>query len=286
MLPLKQATPHWTKFLNNIPDTIESSALLKLIKTQCFHGKLLSVDSSGYGTAEKISFSSKMETLLQICLERRRTIAGAEGLTQTQLSQHHATKTQMKKMYNSWRKDIKTWMNKENQQKYSDFQNARINEKQKAHQLAHSCFHTYLFHISGCKFLLGKLIQLPIISTAGPHTPRVMRALIDSLKAHKKSAEYRKEVKKYNERSKERQRLSQQLWWSKFLLQKGRVSANNVLESRIPWSTLSRHDQNLVTDYNMHKLKDDVSAIEARKAGRSPAYRGTHVEALAYNERY
>jgi len=279
---VKPATPLYDKFLDDLGDGEQCSALVKLIEEHCFHSKLRYVCASGYRAPGTLSFSYKMETLFQICEQRRQAIADASGLTDEEMPQHRATKEEMKKMYNDWRHDVNAWMNKKNQRRYSD--HVRAHRHSAAQKMGKSCFSTYLFQISGCKFLLGKLIELPIISAASHHTPRVLRDLLDSLEEHKKTEEYQREKERSNNESRDQIRLSNAIWWARSDLFKAKPLSTKVLQGKIAWSKLGTKDQQLVEDYQTKRLKKKLVALEARKANKFPAYRGTHVEAWTSGE--
>ena len=67
----------------------------------------------------------------------------------------------MKAIYNRWRWDAESWMNPQALMKYKQLLDSGKNSA--AQQLGKSAFSTYLFQLSGSKFLLHKLIQLPIL---------------------------------------------------------------------------------------------------------------------------
>ena len=196
---LNVATPLYDKLLLDLEQTEESSTLIHHIEQHCFFGELRFVSPSGYRAPGAMSFSSKMESLLQISLERRRTIAEAAGLTDEQLLQHRATPSEMREMYNSWRSDVRVWMSTDDRERYFDLLDAGRN--QKARQLGKHCFNAYCFHVSGCRFLLSKLIELPIISTASRNLATVLRQLLQDLEDHKKSDEYKAAVKRVGSES-------------------------------------------------------------------------------------
>ena len=286
---LNVATPLYDKLLLDLEQTEESSTLIHHIEQHCFFGELRSAFSApsdlellGYRAPGAMSFSSKMESLLQISLERRRTIAEAAGLTDEQLLQHRATPSEMREMYNSWRSDVRVWMSTDDRERYFDLLDAGRN--QKARQLGKHCFNAYCFHVSGCRFLLGKLIELPIISTASRHTATVMSELLQDLEDHKKTVEYKNEVQRSDDRFREQTRLSRAIWWARSELEKGRLLSTKVLEGKLAWSNIGTRERQLVEDFQTRKLKKALIELEARKASKSPAYKGTHVEALPFCE--
>ena len=96
----------------------------------------------------------------------------------------------------------------------------RSGQKHKAHQLARSRFSTFVFQLSGCKFLLHTLIELPIIpqiesnsvgqpvatvledsNSVGQPVATVLEDLISSYEKHKDTPQYcefREAVPRYN----------------------------------------------------------------------------------------
>ena len=80
----------------------------------------------------------------------------------------------MKEIYNTWRKDVSSWMRDATLADHEDL--VRSGRRHEAHQLEKSSFNTYLFRLSGCQFLLRKLIQLPISSVAQPVEIQMMIA--------------------------------------------------------------------------------------------------------------
>ena len=271
---LKVATPLYDKFLFDLEHTEESSALIHHIQQHCFFGELRFVTSSGYRVPEAMPFSSNMENLLHVALARRRTIAEAAGLTEEQLLQHRATRSQMKETMNNWRTDVRAWMSTDNQEQYFDLLNA--NRNQEAHQLGKQCFPTYCFHVSGCRFLLDKLIELPIICAASRNTATVLRQLLQDLEDHKQTDAYKAAVKRSEARSHEQEKLCRAIWWAKSNLERGRLLSTKVAQGTVEWPSLSSEDQKRVEDFDYRKAPKSLSDLEARK---SPVYRGTHVEA-------
>ena len=110
---------------------------------------------------QPIPLSVKMEDLLNIVLAQRRKIAAAASLSHKELAHHQATPSQMKDMINAWRKNVSSWMSTRSLDQYQGLRDQKRN--QDANQFAHKRFATYCFQISGCRFLLKKLIELPIV---------------------------------------------------------------------------------------------------------------------------
>ena len=62
----------------------------------------------------------------------------------------------MQTQMNEWRLDVEKWMNPATVEIYW--------RAKDWHRIGKSAFSTYLQHLSGCKFLVRRLIALPIIS--------------------------------------------------------------------------------------------------------------------------
>ena len=102
----------------------------------------------------------------------------------------------------------------------------RYGHNSAAQKLGKTAFSTYLFQLSGSKFLLHKLIQLPILaqcsmeqnpgSAAPPAAlhflgPVLMKCITD-FQEHKKTKEYKQAVARAEKRDSAGRRLSQQIW--------------------------------------------------------------------------
>ena len=68
------------------------------------------------------------------------------------------------------------------------YYNARTNTYRR--QFAQRAFNTYLRHLSGCKFLLHRLIALPIIGHLGSADVEMFRDLTQEWAKYKNSKEY------------------------------------------------------------------------------------------------
>ena len=170
-LRLKPHTPLYDQFLADLEagnDDAEVSSLLDHTKLFCFHGELCYIDGYGEHFDRPMPLSLKMEELLRVVTDKRRDIVAAAGLSEESLSHHHATPTEMQDIMNNWRNDVSSWMSTDNQNQYWELKRRR---SQKAHQFAKSRFTTYCHHISGCRFLLSKFIELPILRVGSAERP-------------------------------------------------------------------------------------------------------------------
>ena len=105
------------------------------------------------------------------------------------------------------------------------------------------CFSTYLFQISGCKFLLGKLIELPLICGATSDTAEVVAQLLQDFEAHKQTDQYKAAVSRSEKRAEDQQKLSREIWWAKYDLERGRVLSTKVSEGLAKFFRLPLEDQ-------------------------------------------
>ena len=60
----------------------------------------------------------------------------------------------------------------------------RSGRHHQAHQLGKTTHSTYLFHLSGCKFLLHKLLEIPIMSDDPADFDFVRKDLVSAYKEH------------------------------------------------------------------------------------------------------
>ena len=238
------------------------------------------MNASGERFEQPLPLSLKMEDLLRVVSAQRGEIAAAAGLRDSSMSRHHATQSQMKDMMNAWRNNVGSWMCIRNQSRYWDFKQQR---NQDAHQFAKSCFTTYCFQLSGCRFLLHKLIELPIVrvgSAARPasSTIAVVKDLLAALQVHKRTDQYKKAVIASKKRMDDQERTSRQIWWARANIEQGRTLAEQRDEGIVDYYDLSCEDQELLEAYDTGKAQKKLRSLEA---ARSPVYRGTHVEASA-----
>ena len=105
------------------------------------------------------------------------------------------------------------------------------------------CFSTYCFQISGSKFLLGKLIELPLICGATSDTAEVVAQLLQDFEAHKQTDQYKAAVSRSEKRAEDQQKLSREIWWARYDLEQGRLLSAKVSEGRLNFFRLNWHDQ-------------------------------------------
>ena len=248
---LKPATPLYDKFLAALEDenhSEEASSLIRYIEQTCFFGELCYATPSGSRLDTPMPLSCKMESLLEVVLTQRKKIARAAGLDDSQLCRHRATESQMKEMMNAWRKDVKTWMCPDSQAEYFT-----LTRPQGRQQFAKKRFTTHCFQISGCRYLLNKLIELPLVHNTNHNTAPVLRQFLEDFKEHKNTDKYRDAVNRSKKNLAEQKRLSDRIWWARRNLERGRILSTQVAAGSVAFFDLTWEDQELVEAFDNRK---------------------------------
>ena len=267
-------TPFTDEFFRNLQCATEYSGssdheeeLMQYILTDCMWGDLLYNDRD----AETLMpFSRKMENLLE-AVHKRRQLLLRDLLTDD--SSHYIAYTDMKSMFNNWRKDVGEWMHEHNRKEYEYLKSGdkksstsrNTSTSKSAHDLGKKAFNKYLFQLCGDKFLLRKLIQLPLVhdpnSAAPPMTPQQfatsLASFIRDLHAHYDDKEYKEAAKKTPRCSQQFLQLTKQILrqltrnrktkkcyaaeLDDLLSQRARLTRRAILTSRRAILT-SRHD--------------------------------------------
>ena len=196
-------TPFTDEFFRNLQRATEhrgssdhEEELMEYILTDCIWGDLLYNDRDAETT---MPLSRKMENLLE-AVHKRRQLLLRDLLTDD--SSHYIAYTDMKNMFNNWRKDVGEWMHEHNRKEYEYLKSG--DKKSSAHALGKRAFNKYLFQLCGDKFLLQKLIQLPLVrdpnSAAPPMTSQQfatsLAKFISDLHAHYDEPRYKAAAKK------------------------------------------------------------------------------------------
>ena len=186
----------------------------------------------------------------------------------------------MKHLHNRWRWDGHSWMNPETLTNYTQLCDRGQNGA--AQRLGKKAFSTYLFHLSGSKFLLHKLIQLPILpqitmvqypgsaeppAELHPIGPVLMKCVTD-LQEHKETDAYKAAVEQSKKRASDESRLSKQIWEQTKVLSTAKALSKSAFEGH--FYNLSSEEQQLVEDYDCGRLENLRSLV----AQRAPVYRG------------
>ena len=156
----------------------------------------------------------------------------------------------------------------------------RLGQNQKAHQLGKTAFSSYLFQLSGCKFLLHKLIELPLISASSAEQPTAifLNKLIDAYEEHKKGKEYVEARHQSTQHQVGQRRLSGQVWWAQYNYSQGRKLSEMVRDKEVDFFQLPDWEQQLVEDYDYRRLAKALDEVLEQKAFKQQPYRGAGTE--------
>ena len=125
-------------------------------------------------------------------------------------------------------------------------------------------FSTYLFHLAGSKFLLHKLIQLPILAQCndrkgGAAQPASLTKCIKDLEEHKKSPEYLAAVERSQQRGDEHRRLSKQIWHETQKLAKAAKLSQQAKDGH--YRDLDAAERKIVEDYDCGRLSRSLRQL-------------------------
>ena len=146
----------------------------------------------------------------------------------------------------------------------------------RAQQLGKSAFSTYAFQLSGCKFLLHKLIELPIIAQSmcddvdQPVLPSIV-ALIRAYEDHKTTPQYQNAVARSAKHQSDQKRLSHQIWWAQYNYTQGRKLSEQVRDDVVDFWDLAPEKQKLVEDFDCRRSARTLDKLLLQKR---PPYRG------------
>ena len=147
-------------------------------------------------------------------------------------------------------------------------------QNQKAHKLAHRTFTSYRFHLSGSKYLLQMLMQLPILAQCSASQPALaevpaLTKWIADLQEHRQTPEYQAAVALSKKRSSEHIRLSQQIWQQSKHLAKAKALSRKA--RLVSFDVLSSEEQGMVKAYEGGCLERSLQNLLSQK---SSTYRG------------
>ena len=138
-----------------------------------------------------------------------------------------------------------------------------------------SLFSTYQHYLAGNKFLLRKLIQLPIIaqcnatSSDSAEQPASIMAWLEEFRVHKESDEYKAAVAQSQRKAKDHKRLSKKICEAQRLVGLGK--ALSLRAQKGDWDKLNKWQQNLVEKYDGLKLERELKALIQEQ---TPRYKG------------
>ena len=147
----------------------------------------------------------KIEDLLEAALRRRQQALKHLrdcGKVGNCYITHEIAEADMNQVYKDWQSDVSEWMNKSTLTKYQNLKRAgkyskkglqhKLFLKKKAQAFLKEAFNTYLQQLFGSKFLLHKLIQLPLVQNEESGSAEPCAALhhfAKSLQMHQRPAQ-------------------------------------------------------------------------------------------------
>ena len=143
-----------------------------------------------------------------------------------------------------------------------------------AQKMGKKYFSTYIFHLAGSKFLLHKLIQLPILAQCndrqgGAAQPASLIKCIKDLEKHKKSPQYLAAVRRSQRRGEEHRRLSKEIWHETQKHAKGAKLSQQAKDGH--YSDLNAADKKIVEDYDCGRLSRSLRQLRSLK---TTSYKG------------
>ena len=206
-ITLRPATPLYDNLIANLEPAVRSHPcghpFIDYITQCCFFGSLLTMDPFGQPIDKPVPLAVKMEELLRTAQRQRELhlerLKRRCGRAQAPPNNLRMTNEDMKEIYNEWRKDVQSWMRESTLATYEELNHSC--RHQEAHQLGKRTFSAYLFQLSGCKFLLHKLIELPLISQSSADSAEqpvttLLADLINSYEEHKTTSKYQEAVRR------------------------------------------------------------------------------------------
>ena len=283
---LKEATHLWNDFIDKVSAGEEHNSIMNYIAHKCFYNELLHIKEDGERLEKPMSLSFKMERLLTICKHRREVhITWLRSHGDARCSAERPAddylmifrEDDMKIIYNTWRSDVRSYM------KDSTLAVCASSRRQEAQQLMKRTHSTYMFHLSGCKWLLREFLRLPLAcnatqtatsSAAQPaatqtETSRAalpaLHHLLSAFEEHKNSVEYRKSVENSKSKGDNHVRLSNHLWWARHNHEHGKNISFKVRAGSVEFASLSQGDQILAEDYEAGRSGAKLNALMKEK---------------------
>ena len=290
---LRPFTPLYDNLIANLELAVQGhrsgQGFIDYITDCCFFGKLLTMDVYGDPIETPVPLSVKMETLLQAARrqrEKQQQRLKRRGVQYAYVpleEMHMDPADDMKEIFNTWRQDVDSWMKPSTLTTYRDLQQNGLS--QAAHQLAKKTFSTYQFQLSGCKFLLHKLIQLPLIRSSPAGTVRsveqplaILSQLLYAYEEHKQTEQYQKAIRRNKEHQVAQLRLSQQIWWAQYNYSQGRKLSDMVKDNTCKFDDLTAKDQQLVEDFDTRRSAKTLDELLRQRAFKQQPYRGPGTE--------
>ena len=175
-------------------------------------------------------------------------VSSSSSAAQLALTTMPFTAEDMCTIMNAWRHNVDSWMRQDTLERYRYGKNRQ--------QLCKSAFNAYLQHLSGCKFLLRRLIALPIVSALGSaaqpasrdHMVKTFLELSQEWNTHKESDDHKAAIEK--SRGTNGHRLSVQVGNLHEVYRKAAMHSQMVADGTIAFSALSDKDQRDVEHFD------------------------------------
>jgi hypothetical protein len=306
-LPLLRLTPS-TPLYDKLVDDLESAAqdhssggaFLEYIRACCFQDKLLLMDPYGNSVPTPVPLSVKMETLLQTAqkqrqLQKNRLMRRGDALGFQPIHEMHMDPDDMKDILNTWRADVGSYMQASTLANHRELQSKGL--CQAAHQLGRSTFSTYQFQLSGCKFLLHKLLELPLIRALSPGSAEqpaeslatshrsaatkranILNNLFVAYEEHKRTPQYSAAIERNEEHQAGQLRLSRQIWWDQFNYSEGRKLSQLVKDGASDLFEMAEWQRELVEAFDTRRSHKQLDDVLEKKALKPKPYRGHGTE--------
>ena len=266
-------TPLWDNVVDKLDmaaSTLEGYQFMQFLEEQCFKS------ASGGTLKNPMPFGIKMERLLETAAKRRKL--KLEHLRRSAAQPvpdltHEIEEMDMQIMYNEWLWDMDAWMNEENRKTFHDL-GWKKRKPVEAQQMAVEAFDVYKSELAGSKFLLHKLIQLPIIAqcSAAPsdsaELPASLMKCINDWQEHKKTDEYKAAVERSQRRAEDLSYLSKRIWHANWLLAKGKEAS--MLAQQGQFRNLEKWQKKLVKEYDSGRLEISLKKLLDKQ---TPIYR-------------
>lgn len=262
----KKPNPFYDSFCDSL-HTVQNEEvcrdILEYISEKMFYGDLCHRDEWGNKLHARLSVADKMETFLRTVTKQRilyinelktkRDPRVCEHEFTTVLNSLQFTQEDMRTILNTWRASHYLWMNPTTQERYWS--------SWWYHSIEKSAFSTHLHNISGCKFLLHKLIELPVLhcrsNAAGDCIAKpgsvadasVLQTLLRAWESHRESAEHQHAIHQSQPNRDGRARLSKRLWEAHRDYSEGAQLAHRVKTQRIDEAHLSERLQALLQEF-------------------------------------
>ena len=185
----------------------------------------------------------------------------------------------MRTVFNTWRHHVETWMKPSTLEKYRELQ--RDGHNNAAQQLGKSSFSTYTFQLSGCKFLLRKLIELPIIASveqpAGMSTATLID-LIDAYEQRKTTQQYQDTILRAVRHQKGQLKLSRRVWLAQYNYSQGKTLSFHVRHNSLNFFDLTKWQQEMIEAFDTRRSAKELDLALQQKEFRQQPYRGAGTE--------